>query len=402
MYGSQTGTGGGVPSGFGLPTSTGVPLSFGFSATNRCLGVASNGCASGTGPYEVWRDSGYKTQTQLNIFNANQVWYDPRSITTPGSNGFIAADVALATLDTPAWDVPTWTMLFSPLSEQTHALSIGYGQSGTASSVQGVTPCVTPPSTGCNGLGGSDNRRRIVENTLSALGSIQDRNAFLFGQASAGINSNSVYMLDFDSPAGQSGYTGTFNNYDFDFLKGAALPREGTTAPGDSGGPLVVDQKFSKPVVAAVLSGGSRFHTGQRFSTYGTHNFYQPLFLYWDVIVANNPYIYAGAKAGNGDWEDGSHWVQLMDPNYAITVNGALVTGLPDTPALGVSPNTVKFGEMCGFSSGDNDCIDLANDDTATGVPLGTERRSTSTAALGRPTSSRTTSSLRTQSQVRL
>ncbi|HVM21972.1 MAG TPA: autotransporter outer membrane beta-barrel domain-containing protein [Sphingomicrobium sp.] len=367
MYGSQTGTSGGVNGNFGtggaLLTSQGVPLSFGFSATNRCQGVTVNGCAVGTGPYELWRDGNFATNVASYIYNANQVWYDPRSLSTPGSNGFIAADVALATLDTPAFNVPTWTMLFSPLTEATHALSIGYGQSGTAASVQGPTACTT----NCNGLGVTDYRRRIVENSLDVLGSIQDRNIWLFGPGSAGLNSNSVYMLDFDSPAGQAAYTGAFNNYDFDIFNGAALPREGTTAPGDSGGPLVVDQKFSKPVVVGVLSGGSRFHSGQRFGTYGTHSFYQPLFLYWDVIVENNPYVYASAKAGNGNWEDASHWVQVMDPNYAIVSGGALANSLPDTPALGVSPNTVKFGQVCFL----DDCTDLADDDTATPVPVG-------------------------------
>jgi len=84
-------------------------------------------------------------------------------------------------------------------------------------------------------------------------------------------------------------------------------PANGTTAgyifltPASGAGlwgPLIVDQKFSKPVVAATLSGGSRFFNGQRFSTYGTSSFYQPLFLFWDEIVANNPYVYAGNLPG--------------------------------------------------------------------------------------------------------
>ena len=49
MYGSNTGTGGGVNGAFGaggsIVTSQGIPLSFGFSSTNRCLGVTINGCA---------------------------------------------------------------------------------------------------------------------------------------------------------------------------------------------------------------------------------------------------------------------------------------------------------------------------------------------------------------------
>jgi subtilase-type serine protease len=391
MYGSNTGTGGGVNGNFGAITSItsnpdgtftvnraplltqGVPLSFGFQATNRCLQtiagvngattVAGNGCMAETGAYETWRNANFTTSTEHSIYNVNQVWYDPRSL-GPNSAGFLEADVALATLDTPALGIPTWTMLFTPLTAETHALSVGYGINGTSATGQGATPCTT----NCSVLGAIDYRRRMVENALSVLGSLQDRNAWLFGPASAGPLHQSLYMLDFDSPAGQAAYTGTFNNYDFDVFNGAALPREGTTAGGDSGGPLVVDQLFDRPVTVGVLSGGSRFHNGQRFSTYGTHSFYQPLFLFWDVIVANNPYVYAGAVAGNGNWEDPAHWVQLMDPNYAIAVEGALVNSLPDTPALGVSGNTVKFGEVC--RPGDI-CTDLASDDTATPPPVG-------------------------------
>ena len=354
LYGSRTGTGGGTSPAFG--SSQGVPLSFGFSATNRCTGTATNpgnGCLSGTGAYEAWRDSAFQTQAGQHIYNANQIWYDPRSL-GPNSNGFLEADVALATLDTPAFGVPTWTMLFTPLTEQAHSFSIGYGVSGTSASGQG-SGCTTS----CSVLGPIDYRRRMVENTLSVLGSLADRNEWLFG--SPGVLEQSLYMQDFDSPEGQG------SGFDFDVFNGPALPREGTTAGGDSGGPLVIDQKFDKPVTVAVLSGGSRFFNGQRFSTYGTHNFYQPLFLFWDQIVANNSYAYAAAKAGDGAWENPGHWVQLMDPNYAIEVNGELVNSLPDTPALGVSGNTVKFGEVCFL----DDCTDLAEDDTATAPPVG-------------------------------
>lgn len=378
QYGSQTGTGGGVNGNFGAITSItnvvnrapltsqGVPISFGFQARNRCTdttaGVNStvttvgNGCQAETGAYETWRNGGFNTNTGQAIYNVNQVWYDLRSL-GPNSAGFIEGDIALATLDTPAFDVPTWTMLLTPLTSETHSLSMGYGVSGSNATAQGPTPCTT----NCSVLGPIDYRRRVVENTLSVLGSLQDRNAWLFGSASAGPNFQSLYMQDFDSPEGQGA------GFDFDVFNGAALPREGTTAGGDSGGPLVIDQRFDRPVTAGTLSGGSRFFNGQRFSTYGTHNFYQPLFLFWDAIVANNSYAYVGAKAGNGNWEDGSHWVQLMDPNYAIEVNGALVNSLPDTPALGVSGNTVKFGEVCFL----DDCTDLADDDTATAPPVG-------------------------------
>lgn len=341
QYGSRTGTGGGTSPVFG--STQGVPLSFGFEATNRCQGT--NGCATGTGPYERWRDSTFQTQVAQHIYNANQIWYDTRSLTTPGSNGFIVADVAIATLDTPAFDVPTWSMLFSPLDGPTHGLQMGYGVNGTSASAQGGAPCVASPTDNCSPRGAIDYRRRAAENMISVLASLADRNIAMFGGA-FGATTNNLYMLDFDSPSGPDGFNSP-NNFDIDVFDGAALQREGTTAGGDSGGPLVVDQRYDRPVVAAVLSGGSRFFGAQRFSTYGTHSFYQPLHLYWDQVVANNPYVYAGNKAGNGAWEDLTHWVQLMDPAYQIAVNGGLVNSLPDTPAQGIAGGGALFGTIC-------------------------------------------------------
>lgn len=345
----------------------GTPIAFGFGANNlpavrQWLGLASAPGAGDANPALI-----NATNAARALYSVEQVWYDPRSL-GPNSFGFLEADVALATLDTPAFGVPTWTMLFSPLTEQTHAISTGYGVNGTSASAQGPGPCTEP---NCGTLGSIDFRRRAVENLVSVLGSLDDRDDFLFGDGSpgsgGGTNPQSLYMQDFDSPAGEAAYSPGQGRFDFDLFNGAALPREGTTAGGDSGGPLIVDQKFSKPVIVGDLSGGSRFFNGQRFGTYGTHNFYQPLFLFWDVIVANNSYVYAGTKAGSGAWEDATRWVQLMDPNYAIERNGALVNGLPDTPALGVSGDTVKFGEVCFLS----DCTNLADDDTATAVPVG-------------------------------
>ena len=118
-------------------------------------------------------------------------------------------------------------------------------------------------------------------------------------------------------------------SFDFDLFDGAALPNEGTTAGGDSGGPLIADQAFAKPVVVGVLSGGSRYFGGQAFSGYGTSSFYQPLFSFWDQIVTNNSCAYVSSLAGSRDWTDPEHWIQTMDPNYAIAVNGQLVNGLP-------------------------------------------------------------------------
>ena len=95
--------------------------------------------------------------------------------------------------------------------------------------------------------------------------------------------------------------TGARNNgyYDFNGLGGGALPNEGTTAGGDSGGPLIVDQRWDRQVVAGVLTGSFSFNGG--ISTYGQFNVYPPLFLFWEEIVQNNPYVYAGNRHGNRD-----------------------------------------------------------------------------------------------------
>jgi hypothetical protein len=316
--------------------SGGTAISVGFKADNRP-------------PLIQWLTSGYATNAANALYNVEQVWYDQRSL-APSSEGFLEADIALATLDTPATDIPSWTLLFSPLTEETHAVVTGYGSRGT----------------GTSGAIGIDFRRRVAENMLSVLGSLDDRNDWLFGPAPA-ENPQSLYMLDLDSPEGEAAFNPATGDFDFDIFDGEALPREGGTAGGDSGGPLIVDEAFDRPVVAGVLSGGSRFFAAQPDSSYGTHSFYQPLFLFWDAIVANNSYVYATNRAGIRDWTDPRHWVQSMDPNYAIVRDGELVNGLPDTPALGVSGNTPKFGSVCFLA----DCIDLADDPEATPVPEG-------------------------------
>jgi hypothetical protein len=318
-------------------------------------GAASGGTGImvGFNPYDLpgvrqWLglDGGtkYATNFSQNVYNIEQVWYDTRSLPT----GFLEADVALGTLDTPAFAIPTWALLFSPLTQEEHATLVGYGTVGTG--------------TGGGNLG-IDWRRRAAENMISVLGSLDDQDSFLFGEPD-GLPQN-LYMLDFDDP--KFGTAGA-NPYDFNIFGGAALPREGLTAPGDSGGPLIVDRAFDRPVVAGTLSFGDRFFNGQPSSSYGTTAGYQPLYLFWDQIVANNPYVYASNKAGNADWTDASHWVQAMDPNYTIIANGGLANSLPDTPALGVSGDGVKFGQICFF----DDCTGplTGTAPTGSGTPI--------------------------------
>ncbi len=316
--------------------SGGTAISAGFSADNlpgvrRWVGL-DGGTANAT-------------DLETNIYNIEQIWYDPRSLEQPAGD-FLEADVALATLDTHADGVPTWTMLFSPLSEETHGIINGYGGRGY----------------GDDGVNlGIDFRRRIAENMISTLSSLDDRNNFLFGPDDPFLPQN-LYQTDFDSPAGEAAYDPAGGNYDFDLYDGEALPREGTTAGGDSGGPLIADEAFDKPVVVGVLSGGSRFFLDQPSNAYGSSSFYQPLFLFWDQIVANNSYVYARNLNGIRFWSNPKHWIQEMDPNYAIAVNGELENALPGFEAPGVSGETPQFGNVCFL----NICEDLS----LTGVAL--------------------------------
>ncbi|HYN45448.1 MAG TPA: autotransporter domain-containing protein [Allosphingosinicella sp.] len=373
-YGSNTGTGGGVNGAFGsivsitpttitrqVITSQGIPLSFGFSSTNRCLqtvagvngltNVAGNGCMAETGAYEVWRNSGFQTNTALAIYNANQVWYGTGSqpISLGGLGEFANQDIALVTLDTHAQDIPTWTMLFSPLTSPTHAIVTGYGGAGVGLS-------------GIGNLAGIDYRRRSAENMIDALMTNNDwvnSPAINPGNTAFAAHQHSIYWLDFDDPNHDpdnlpanfffnTAPPGGRNNgyFDFNGLGGSALPLEGATAGGDSGGPLIVDLAFSRPVVAGVLTGSWSFNGG--ISTYGQFNVYPPLFHFWEDIVQNNPYRYASALGGNGNWFDPTHWVQDMDPNYGIIgPGGQLMNGVPDNAQGGADGAVAKFGTLC-------------------------------------------------------
>ena len=278
----------------------------------------------------------FLTDTARAIYNVENVWYDVRSL----DGGFIQADVAIATLDTPAFDIPTWAMLFTPLDGQEHVTVTGYGSTGVGTQGSAVS-------------GGF--RRRVAENYVSFLGSLNDRNEFLFGSRSSYEQNH--YMSAFNDP--NPNYNTGAGKYDFGLFgaNDTALPVEGITGPGDSGGPLILDQKFSEKVILGVLSGGSRFFAAQPFGSYGSHSFYQPLSSFWDVIVANNPYVYATNKTGNGDWTDASHWVQMMDPSYKIVVDGKLVNGVPSRPGDGITGTGAKFGDICFLT----DCRDFTD-----------------------------------------
>jgi subtilase-type serine protease len=326
----------------------GIPVAFAFQSNAR-PGLID------------WISNGYRTNTALSVYNVNNIAYNPDSLDPPALS-FLYGDTAMATLDTPASDVPTWAMLFSALpapetiSDTTgtgyHVTITGYGRSGSGTTGNSY---------------GIDFRRKVAENFLGLLGSLDDVDTFLFGGGS-GYTQN-LYQLDFDDPA-------RTNEFDFNVFKDDALPNEGNTAGGDSGGPLILDQTFDQKVVLGVLSGGSRYFLEQPQSSYGGSAFYQPLYLFWDWIAQNNPYRYATAKAGDGKWSDASHWVTALDPNYMIIdSNGSLVNGVPTTPGAGAfgEDDAQKFGQVCyqPNDGSDDACYDVGTDTLLiNGVPV--------------------------------
>ncbi|MCJ2186869.1 autotransporter domain-containing protein [Novosphingobium beihaiensis] len=330
-----------APGDYGAATG-GTPIGFGFSNDNLA-GLRS------------WFASGYGSDAANAFYNADYVNYHPGSL-EPDAVSFLYSDVAVASLDTPAEGIPTWALLFSQLPAPDaiddvtgtgyHVTLTGYGRNGegTDGSVNGI-----------------DFRRRVAENMLGGLASLDQFENFQFGGDSTTYPQN-LYWIDFDDPARE-------NIFDFNAWKDEGLPNEGNTAGGDSGGPLILDDTFDTPVVIGTLSGGYTTFFGnppQGPNSYGTASFYQPLYLYWDWIVANNPYRYVAAKEGDGAWEDPEHWVTTLDPAYkVIDENGNLVNGLPSTPGQGVNGNDGTFGQAC-FQwelSGDDICQDMGNGD---------------------------------------
>ena len=288
----------------------------------------------------------------LKVFNINRIFYDERSLQNPGARGFIEADIALASLDTPTAGIPIWAILFStlPAPEAIDAVTgTGYhvniaGYGGTGNAIEGAVE-------------GIDFRRRAAENMLGGFMSLDDRDAVLFGPAAPFFPQN-LYQLDFDSQ--ERDFV-----QDINILRDDALPNEGTTAGGDSGGPLILDAAnnaiTNEDLIIGVLSGGSRVFDVP-FSSIGTTSFYQPLSLYWQYIVETNPYRYVGARAGDGNWEDPDHWETLLDPMYrVINADGQIVNGLPTTPELGLNGTEFDFGAVCvEFESPGDFCTDVA------------------------------------------
>ena len=320
---------------WGYGTGAGqLPIAFGFQSNNNLAGNSAfghwlNGTAGG---------QKYLTSITDFLYNVNQVQYNAHSLDLGLANNFLQGDVAVATLDTPAANVPTWALLFSALPSPSsidpvtgtgyHVVLDGYGNTGTATSGSNV---------------GVDYRRRLAENYLGLLGSLDDIDINLFGIAPRGRPQN-LYQIDFDS-TGAPNARG--NKYDFNIFGDGALTGEGITGPGDSGGPLILDRTYAKQLVIAVLSGGTRYFSAQPSGSYGTSAFYQPLYLFWDYIAAANPYRYVGSVAGDGNWTDPTHWVTNLDPAYNVIVNGQLVNGIPTALGDGINGTAGKFGYIC-------------------------------------------------------
>ncbi|MBB3912097.1 autotransporter domain-containing protein [Sphingomonas desiccabilis] len=335
-----------VPTGIADPTgygAGGIALGFGVRADNR------PGFSDFTNPASA---NYHRTALGNMFYNISQVAYHPNSVAIAEATGdlnstFYQGDIAVATLDTPAAGVPTWAMLFSPLPPP-----------GTISDTDGTGYHVSIGGYGLsgNGVDGAyqqvDYRRRIAENMIGIFGSFDDLDV-TFGNDPTGL-SQSLYFLDFDDPSRES-------PNDTNVFKDDARPNEGITAPGDSGGPLILDETFSDQVILGVLSGGSSGGPGFPPGSYGSLSFYQPLFLYWDWIAANNPYHYVNAKGGDGAWEDPNHWVTVLDPSYrVIDAKGNLVNGIPDTPGAGLNPIIAPYGQVCQQSRADD--VDLCYD----------------------------------------
>lgn len=305
----------------------------------------------------------FQTNTAQALYNVEAVAYNNLSL-EPASRSFLYGDVAIAALDTPTRGIPTWSMLFSALpapNQITAASGTGYrvalaGYGGNGTGVSGTQPI--------------DFRRRLAENWLGAMTSLFNFERFLFGSSNPALTQN-LYFIDFDDPARG---TASASRFDFNAFRDNALPNEGTTAGGDSGGPLILTNTFSRQLVIGVLSGGyTRFFNGQPANGYGTVSFYQPLYLYWDWIAANNPYRYVGARAGDGNWEDGSRWVTLTDPNYFIIgPDGQVVNGVPTLTGQEKDGNSGQFGQACFQNATSSECLDFrTNTIRTTSGPIG-------------------------------
>lgn len=303
------------------------------------------------------------------------VWYDPRSrngsANDPNNGTFLPADVAIAGFDRATEllgrDAQSGIgLLFTPLSSQVQVTIGGFGASGNGQdgTRTGNVDAAYQRRLGQNMLGFLGDERTI------SVGIYPIGTADLLNPTGGGIYYQDLYWADFDDPnrATRPFFNGPGADamclpsnascrLDHDPLPGAAIAGEAITGSGDSGSPLVTNA-FGRDVSLGVLSQGSRFFYESLgnpddnfvrftdFANYGTMAGYNPLFLFWDQIVVNNPYKYARAVAGDGEWTDTAHWVQEIDPLYYTLAGSSLVNALPGTPALGSSGAAPNFGAI--------------------------------------------------------
>ncbi|MFM1977225.1 MAG: hypothetical protein RL145_2071, partial [Pseudomonadota bacterium] len=302
------------------------------------------------------------------MVNSTMVWYDPRSRfgseADPNSGAFLPADIALAGFDTPTEllgrDAQNGIgLLFSQVNGIVPVTIGGYGTSGN-----GLTGARTSGALEENFF------RRLGRNVVDFLGDERQLTIGIYGQAIGdllepnGLRFQDLYWLDFDNPnfatePFSSSITRTASNtLDYNTLGGRAVAGEAITGSGDSGSPLMTSA-FGRDVSLGVLSQGTRlffdavgnpndnFVFGQAFSNYGSLAGYNPLFLYWDQILINNPYKYVTVRAGDGEWTDATRWTQELDPLYfTLGAGNALVNAVPTTAGLGYSNAPTDFGTV--------------------------------------------------------
>ena len=239
-YGSQTGTGGGVNGNFG---TGGAPFDLDRHSAELRLRIAepqllqrAAACPSPArpgrrAPTRPGATAVSHTIDARHIYNANQVWYGTgaQPVALGGVGEFANQDIAIITFDTHAHDIPTWTMLFSPLDGPTHATITGYGGAGVGLS-------------GIGNLAGIDYRRRSAENMIDAL---MTNNEWVDSPAIdpaappvRRAHQHPIYWMDFDDPdhdpdnlpsnffvnTRRPGPGRNNGYYDFNGLGGATLP----------------------------------------------------------------------------------------------------------------------------------------------------------------------------------
>lgn len=324
---------------FGSGASVTPLIAFGDNTLNGILNFANSGLS----------------YSQGGVAQGIDVIIQPNGNPASGADflPFPYGDVALVTLDEPIVDIQPMSLLLSPLDGPTHVLMAGYGSYGD----------------GLTGSGPIGFQRLGGENTLALAGSLRDYVQGVFGGDFFPDDTQLLYHVDNDQPGPDAdcrsgGFflgDGTFvespgsvgcapgdSSLGFNpFNQDDALPNEVGTAGGDSGGPLIADELTDIPLIIGTLSGGLPIFSGN--NQYGDTSYYNPLFLFNQFIAEFTATKYVSAHAGDGQWTDPDHWVQLLDPGFfIINDNGEIVNGLPEGPDLGVHGTGPKFGEILG------------------------------------------------------